>query len=314
MGCAERCRNRRRRNALATLRIGFENSRPLRQPLTRSAPATIGSTIEANFVRFDRRRGLAVLSVSGARREIFWENVQPGIIVEGTVSATNKGGLTVDIKGHRAFLPISQIEMTRVENLDPYVGKKIVCEITSVDRADEDIVLSRRNILEREAEEKRGKALTRLVEGEVLTGTITRLNQHGAFVDLGGVEGLLHTSKIRAHQNEIGGDDELHVGRQLVVEIMRVDRELQRVGLDFHRVAADTWALSIEGYEVGDEVTGWISKITAEGAWLSIDEGVEGIVPTALVDDDVHQGNIVRAAITSIDRDARRVELKPIDR
>jgi small subunit ribosomal protein S1 len=273
----------------------------------------VGTTITASFVRYDPERDLVILSVSGARKEVFWEELHPGVVLEGTVTATNRGGLTLDIKGTRAFLPISQIELTRVEDLEPYVGKKLRVEVTSFDRADQNIIVSRRVILERDAQELRGKALSRLGEGEVLKGTIVRINDFGAFIDLGGVEGLLHASKIR---QELGGMAKLEVGSTLEVEVQRVDPERERVSLDFKRVATSDWSVSIEGYEVGDEVTGWVSRLSADGAWVSIEEGIEGIIPrTLLLDlaDQPQKGAILRSRIRKIDRESRRIDLEPID-
>ena len=272
----------------------------------------IGTTLEAQFVRHDKRRDLVILSVSGARREIFWEELRPGLLVEGVVAATNKGGLSIDIKGHRAFLPISQIELHRVEDLEPYVGRKLTCEVTQIDASEQNIVLSRRNILEREAEEIRGKALERLQEGEVLTGTVTRVNQHGAFVDLGGVEGLLHTNKIHRWQKEIAGGSEPSIGQQIEVEITRIDAGLGRVGLDFHRKVADSWDETVEGWTVGDEVTGWVSRVSPEGIWVSIDEGVEGLLSSDPGSAPPAQGSVLRARIRSIDISSRRIELDPV--
>ncbi len=273
----------------------------------------IGSEIVANFVRYDNNRDLVILSVHEARKEVFWEELRPGVILEGTVTATNRGGLTLDIKGARAFLPISQIELSRVEDLEPYVGKKLRVEVTQFDRADKNLVVSRREILQRQAEEMRGMALARLHEGEVLMGTITRINDYGAFIDLGGVEGLLHASKIR---KELGQKDELEVGARLEVEVQHIDAERERIGLDFKSITTSDWHTTIEGYAAGDEVTGWVSRLDQDGAWVSIEEGVEGIITrTFLLDlaDQPQRGSIVRAKIQKIDQDRERIELRPID-
>jgi small subunit ribosomal protein S1 len=276
----------------------------------------VGSTLEASLVRYDPRRELVVLSAGAARKQVFWEDLRPGIVLEGLVTAVNKGGLTLDVKGVRAFLPISQIERQRVEDASSYVGKKLRCEVTSVDRQSENVVVSRRVVLDREAEELRGKALARLREGEVLEGTVTRLSEHGAFIDLGGVEGLLHQSKITARRNEFSEEEPLRVGKRLEVEVVRVDAERGRVGLDFRRVSADTWNVSIEGYEVGDEVTGWVTKLTPEHAVLGIAEGVEGLLARRHLvarREPLQRGNILKARITGIDLEKRSIELEPAD-
>ncbi len=276
----------------------------------------IGATVQANFERYDGDRELAVLSVRGARTEILWDTIRSGMVVEGHVTEVNKGGLTLDIKGIRAFLPISQIERERVEDASVYVGSKLHCEVTSFDRADENLIVSRRAILEREAEAMRGKALARLSEGETLKGTVIRLIDAGAIVDLGGVEGLLHASKIREHHQELGTEKTLHTGQQIQVEVIRVDRERSRVSLDFQRVAGETWNVSVDGYSTGDEATGWITKVTPEGAFVSLEEGVEGLIPRKLLLDrqePPRRGSLMRVAIVQIDRENRKIELKAIE-
>ncbi|MBN1443653.1 MAG: 30S ribosomal protein S1 [Planctomycetes bacterium] len=274
----------------------------------------IGSTLQASFVRFDAARALAVLSVRGARKEIFWDELRPGLLVEGTVTEVNKGGLTLDIRGARAFLPISQIERERVEDPSAYVGARLRCEVTSFDRADQNLVVSRRAILEREAAELRGKALARLGEGEVLKGTVVRLIDAGAIVDLGGAEGLLHSSKIRERHQELGREKSLEVGQQIEVTIVRIDRERGRVSLDFHRLAGETWSRSVEGYSAGDEATGWITNVTPDGAAVSLEEGVEGWIPRRYLLDltePPRRGSLIRVTIASIDLDEHRIELRP---
>lgn len=276
----------------------------------------VGSCLEANFVRHDAQRGLVILSGREARREILWEDLRPGVVLEGTVTETNKGGLVLDIKGLSAFLPVSQISVERVEDTSLYVGRTLRCEVTSVDRSRGDVVVSRRAILEREAEELRGQALARLSEGETLTGRVTRITEHGAFVDLGGVEGLLHISKIRQHQKEIGAGQPLKPEQQLEVEILRVDRERGRISLDIVRRAGETWKRSIEGYSVGDEATGWVTRVTAEGAYVSIDEGVQGFLPrrfTIARREKINKGAVVRTVIRKIERERQYIELEPLE-
>ncbi|MEM7231691.1 MAG: S1 RNA-binding domain-containing protein [Planctomycetota bacterium] len=274
----------------------------------------IGTRLQAQFMRYDRNREIAVLAVREARREIFWDDVQPGTVVEGRVIEVNKGGLTVNVNGNRAFMPISQIERHRVEDASTYVGTSVVCEITQVNRENRDLVVSRRVVLDRQAEEQKSVALARLSEGEVLKGTVASIKEHlGAFIDLGGVEGLLHESKIHAHYHELGEEKKLYVGQQIEVEIARLDRERERISLDFHRVAGDSWNKSVESYRVGDEATGWVTRIVEQGAYVSLDEDVEGLLPRsvfATLPEDPTRGSVLRVGITRIDVDAREIELQ----
>jgi ribosomal protein S1 len=274
----------------------------------------VGEWIEASFERFDAAKGLAVLSLGRARREVLWDEIRVGTVLEGTVSAVNKGGLTLDLKGARAFLPVSHVELTRVEDLAPYVGKRLSCEVTSFDPATRNLVVSRRRILEREAEAARSNALARLTEGEVLRGTVRRVSEHGAFIDLGGTDGLLPERRIQEHLKMKTLAAPLAEGQEVEVEVVRVDRERGRIALDLKLVDSQAWSRAIEGYSVGDVVTGWVSRRDREGAVLSIDEGLEGILPAEyfhLLDEMPRPGSILKAAIAAIDPAGRRITLKP---
>ncbi len=274
----------------------------------------VGQKIQVLFQRFDTKRELAVLATREVRREILWDELRPGMIVEGIAIEANRGGLVVDIKGVRAFLPVSQIERARVEDPAVYVGTKMRCEVTSVDRARSDLVVSRRVILDREAEVVKGKALSRLGEGEILKGTVVKVTGHGAFVDLGGVEGLLHASKIAEHHQELGTEKTLRPGQQVQVVITRVDRDRGRISLDFHQLAEDTWRQTVERYEVGDEATGWVTQVTPEGAVISVDDGVEGLIPRnhlLSLAEIPSRGSILRVVVTRIDLEKQELELKP---
>jgi ribosomal protein S1 len=273
-----------------------------------------GDKVAAEFLRHDPAKGAAVLSVKTVRHEIVWEELRPGVLVEGTVAAANKGGLTLDVKGVRAFLPISQIEIERVEDLTPYIGRKLRCEVTSIDRAARDVVVSRRPILEREAAVERASALERLRAGDVLTGTIVRMSEeHGAFIDLGGVQGLLHASKIRSRR--MGGEKEpLRVGQRLLVEVTRLDRERGRITLDFKRVETDAAGEALQDYKVGDEVTGWVARSTEAGLVISLEDGVQGLIPRealAGLPEKPLSGAILKATVTAVDTVGRRLTLRP---
>jgi small subunit ribosomal protein S1 len=272
----------------------------------------LGTVVDATFVRLDPAQGLALLSVQDVRLEIMWEELRVGMLLEGTVTGTNKGGLTLDIKKVRAFMPISQIERERVEDPASYVGRKLRCEVTSFDRATENLVVSRRAILDREAEAARAKALAQLTEGDVVMGTVVRLTDFGAFVDVGGFEGLLHKSKITEHHKEIGQEDPLHAGQRLEVEILRVDVSRGRVALGFVRRAVSSGA-SLEGFSPGDTLTGWVRNVTQAGATLSFEDGVEGMIPRRSMTDKVQEGAVLKVVITSIDAPARRIELRPAE-
>ena len=198
----------------------------------------VGSALEALVQRYDRQREVVVLSVNETLKEIFWDDLTAGSVFEGSVTDVNKGGLTVDIKGTRAFLPISQIERYRVDDASVYVGRTLTVEVISFDRENQDLVVSRRNILDREAEVVRQETIGTFSEGQVVRGTVTRVNEHGAFIDLGGVDGLLHASKIRKQLDSSGAQGTIEPGQSIEVEIAYMDPERGRIGLDLHHSAA----------------------------------------------------------------------------
>lgn len=272
-----------------------------------------GTTIQGEYVQYDAGRDVHLLSTKAVRTEVAWEELRPGMILEGVVTGTNKGGLTIDIKDMRAFMPISQIDRQRVEDLELFVGRKLRCEVTQVDRDRENLVVSRRLILDREHEAARQKAVDSVTEGTVVKGRITRLSEHGAFVDVGGVDGLLHASRIKDHFGTKDGSHPLKEGQLIEVEIARVDYDRARISLGFVAVEANSWSEVIGDYSEGDLVSGWISKETDDGLILSLDEGVEALIPKHLVDklEDANVGAIVKANIASIDSEAKRITVHP---
>ena len=270
-----------------------------------------GTPIQAEYLRFDDSKDACVLSTQTVRTEIAWEELRVGAVLSGRVTETNRGGLTLDIKGIRAFLPVSQIEIERVEDLEPYVGRTLSCAVIRFDRASEDLVVSRRQILEEEREAARASALESLEVGSVRSGTVRRLDDFGAFVDVGGVDGLLHISKIR---QALGSADALHVGQKISVVIHNVDAARGRIGLDVHHAEEDAWDESIQGYAVGEVVTGVVSRQTEAGVFLRIDEGLEAVVrPDHIAElGDSASGSIVKGRIVAIDSAERTVQVRPL--
>jgi small subunit ribosomal protein S1 len=276
-------------------------------------PPGQGDPIQGEYVQYDADREVHVLSTKSVRTEVAWEELRPGMIVEGIVSSTNKGGLTVDIKGMRAFMPISQIDRQRVEDLDPFVGRKLQCEVTKVEREQQNLVVSRRLILDREYEATRQKAIGKIEAGTTVKGRITRISEHGAFIDVGGADGLLHASRIKDHFGTKDGSHPLKEGQLLEVEIIRVDQERGRIGLAFVAVEENSWGDILGDYSEGDLVSGWISKQTADGLIVSLGEGVEALIPKHLCDkmEDSHVGSIIKGHIASIDVEAKRITVHP---
>ncbi|MGE3164424.1 MAG: S1 RNA-binding domain-containing protein [Planctomycetota bacterium] len=270
----------------------------------------LGSRIAAHFARRDDERGVLVLGVKEVQREVFWGEVREGHRFEGTVVAENRGGLTLEIRGTRAFLPISQIERNRVDDLKPYLGQRMQVEVTAVDRGKQDLVVSRRRILDAEWEEEKVRAVARIRVGDEVRGRVTRINQHGAFVDIGGVEGLVHASKLRAAQGKADSAP-VREGQDLEVRIAYVDPGAGRVGLDLRVIADDPWQHIAADYAQGDDVTGLVKRLTAEGAVITLDEGLEGWIPASAMTAAVRVGSLCQARVVRVDAGARRLELRP---
>jgi ribosomal protein S1 len=273
-----------------------------------------GSPIQAEVIRFDRDKDVYHLSVKGVRTEVAWDDLRKGMEVEGKVVEATKGGLVIDLKGVRAFLPVSHIELHRVEAMEPYLGQKLRCEIQDVDRGAHNVVLSRRAILERERSSRRQGVFDSLKEGEVRTGKVVRITEHGAFVNLGDVDGLLHTSRIREHFKGARDASPLKVGQTLEVLISRVEPERGRISLDLRQAQQNSWEETSVNYKVGDVVTGWVTKVGPEGVVLSLGEGIEGVIPSAPGSEaspDQRAGALVKGTVASIDRQTKRIVVKP---
>lgn len=267
----------------------------------------IGDRLKATFERYDSKRELGVLRVSEILREVFLNTARVGQIIEGFVDEVNRGGLVLNIKGTRAFMPMSQIDRDPVTDLSRWVGQTLKAEVTGVQHDRAEITVSRRAILEREALHDKDRALARLEEGQIIEGTVRRVNEHGAFVDVGGCDGLLHSSKI--HRN-LGGQA-LEVGQKLQVVVSRIDRDQGRVSLDVPQQETAGFSQAEQAYVVGEELTALVSRVRSEGAYLILEDGVEGFVPSAeLVADPVRPGQLLTASVKEFDRDRKLVILK----
>ena len=279
----------------------------VRTEFAEGASPAPGASIQAEFVRYDPKKEICILTVGGVRTDVAWEDLRPGHQVEGRVVEAVKGGLVLDTHGLRAFMPISQVALERVEDLAPFVGQKFTCEVQEVDRASRKVVVSRRVILERERASARKTTLASLQKGAVLSGKVVRITEHGAFVSLGAVDGLIHASQLR---QGAGGKSPLAVGQTVEVEVTMVDADRARVGLDLRRAAGEGWESTSVNYRVGDEVTGWVSRMGPEGAILALEEGLEAVIPldaAAGHPSELRQGAIVKAVITVVDTLRRRI-------
>ncbi len=276
----------------------------------------LGSEVEVFVESFDGDAGLFILNLKGAAVEVDWSSARIGMTVEARVTGTNKGGLSVDVNGIRGFLSISQIELYHVENAEQYVGQKLLCLVTKVDPEERNLVVSRRELLEKEREESREKLWTTLAEGQVFEGIVRNVKDFGAFVDIGGVDGLLHVGELSwSRVNK--AEDLIKPGQKIKVIVLRIDREKRKVSLGARQLTASPWDDVETKYPIGATVTGKVARITDFGAFVELEQAIEGLIHISelstsrvrRVADVVQLGATVEVKILSVDREQRRIGL-----
>ncbi|HET9861708.1 MAG TPA: 30S ribosomal protein S1, partial [Nocardioidaceae bacterium] len=265
------------------------------------------------------KEGRLILSKKRAQYERAWGDIEKvkaeDGVVEGTVIEVVKGGLIMDI-GLRGFLPASLVEMRRVRDLDPYIGQKIEAKIIELDKNRNNVVLSRRAWLEQTQSAVRQKFLDELQKGQIRTGVISSIVNFGAFVDLGGVDGLVHVSELSwkhiDHPNEV-----VQVGDEVTVEVLDVDMERERVTLSLKATQEDPWQHFARTHQIGQIVPGKVTKLVPFGAFVRVEEGIEGLVHISelaerhveIPEQVVQIGDAVMVKIIDIDLERRRISL-----
>src|SRR5579875_112287 len=230
-------------------------------------PPAIGTEIDVNIEGFDSANGVLLLSRKGAAVEADWSSVAVGMTVEARVTAVNKGGLSVDVNGIRGFMPISQIDLYRVDNAEQFVNQRLLCLVTEVNPEERNLVVSRRALLEKQREEQREKTWNELAEGQIREGVVRSLKDFGAFVDLGGVEGLLHVREM-SWQRVQDPASLVQPGQTIQVVVLKIDRERRKVSLGLKQLTASPWDNISTKYSIGDLVTGKVSRLTDFGAFV----------------------------------------------
>lgn len=276
----------------------------------------VGAVLEFEIDRYDKGEGLLILRRKGAAAgDVSWETLNVGQTVEGTVTAVNKGGLEIDVKGMRAFMPAGQVDLFHVPDLNQFINQKMTAEVTQVERAGKNIVLSRRNLLEKERAEQKKKLLEELAPEQIRRGTVRAVMDFGAFVDLGGVDGLLHVSELSYRRVRNPGEL-VKVGDVLDVKVMKIDREAGKISLSLKQArGVDPWTTAGERYAIGSQLTGRVTKIETFGAFIEVEEGIEGLLPISEMSnqrikhpsDICKVGDTLRLMVLSIDVVARRL-------
>jgi small subunit ribosomal protein S1 len=281
----------------------------------------VGDTVEVYVERMENRDGMSSLSREKARREEVWieleKSNEAGERVTGVIFGRVKGGFTVDLGGAVAFLPGSQVDIRPVRDIEPLMNTPQPFHVLKMDRSRGNIVVSRRSILEESRQEARGELLDNLTEGQVLEGIVKNITDYGAFVDLGGVDGLLHVTDISwkrvNHPSEV-----LTIGQTVKVQIVRYNEETQRISLGMKQLESDPWEGVGEKYVSGSRFKGRISNIADYGAFVELEDGIEGLVHISEMSwtkKNVHPGKIVSTSqeveveILEVDLEKRRISL-----
>ena len=282
---------------------------------------TVGDEVEVYVERMEDRNGQAMLSREKARREEAWAALEEAHEkqerVTGVIFGKVKGGFTVDLDGATAFLPGSQVDIRPVRDLGPLMNTPQPFQILKIDRKRGNIVVSRRAVLEESRAEARSELVSNLQEGQVLTGIVKNITDYGAFIDLGGVDGLLHVTDI-AWRRINHPSEALQVGQSVEVQVIRFNTETQRISLGMKQLMADPWETAKANFEIGSKVTGRVTNITDYGAFVELSDGVEGLVHVSEMSwtkKNVHPGKIVSTSqevevmVLDIDSAKRRISL-----
>src|SRR6266487_3109139 len=279
----------------------------------------VGDEIEALVLQKEDKEGRLILSKKRAQYERAWGTIEQkkdnDEVVEGTVIEVVKGGLILDI-GLRGFLPASLVEMRRVRDLQPYVGRTLEAKIIELDKNRNNVVLSRRAWLEQTQSEVRSEFLNKLAKGQVRTGVVSSIVNFGAFVDLGGVDGLVHVSELSwkhiDHPSEV-----VEVGQEVTVEVLDIDLDRERVSLSLKATQEDPWRQFARTHQIGQVVPGRVTKLVPFGAFVRVQDGIEGLVHISelaerhveIPEQVVQVGDELLVKVIDIDLERRRISL-----
>ena len=282
-------------------------------------PPRIGDTVEFEIERYDAANGLLLLTMEGAAQAVTdWSSVARGMVVEARVTGVNKNstGLLVEVNGIKGFMPASQIDLYRTENIAALINQRLKCVVTEVEPSERNLLVSRRALLERDREQQREQFWATIEEGQVRTGIVRGIKPFGAFVDLGGADGLIPVSEMCwgrvADPSEV-----VQIGQRVEVIVNRLDREARKIGLSLRAMVRSPWAEFAETHKVGSRLPGTVTRLTDFGAFVELAPGIEGLVHISelstqrvrRVRDILQEGQSIEVEILSIDIEARRMSL-----
>jgi small subunit ribosomal protein S1 len=295
------------------------NELSIRKSVDPAEEVELGEEVDALVLTKEDAEGRLILSKKRARFEKAWRRIEiaadSGEPVEGSVIEVVKGGLILDL-GVRGFLPASLVDIRRVHNLDEFMGQTLECKVIELNRSRNNVVLSRRAVLEEERKEVREQILGRLEPGQVVEGKISNIVDFGAFVDLDGIDGLIHISELSwSHVNH--PSEVVAIGDTVRIKVLDIDRDRQRISLGLKQTQEDPWQRVISTHRPGDVLEGAVTKVVAFGAFVEILPGVEGLVHISELADHhvenpsevVEPGSTLNVKILEIDEERRRLSL-----
>jgi small subunit ribosomal protein S1 len=312
-------------NDLAVIDVGLksEGRVPLREFAApgQKADIKVGDEVEVYVDRVENSNGEAMLSRDRARREAAWDKLESEFSenarVEGVIFGRVKGGFTVDLDGAVAFLPGSQVDIRPVRDVTPLMDIPQPFQILKMDRRRGNIVVSRRAILEETRAEQRSGLIQTLAEGQIIEGVVKNITDYGAFVDLGGIDGLLHVTDL-SYKRINHPSEMIAIGDMVRVQIIRINRDTQRISLGMKQLESDPWEGAMAKYPIGAKLSGRVTNITEYGAFVELEPGIEGLVHVSEMSwtkKNVHPGKIVSTSqeveviVLEVDIDKRRISL-----
>lgn len=276
----------------------------------------INTVVDVVILGYDRANGLLLCGRVGHAEQVDWSSVAVGKLVEARVTGVNKGGLEVVVNGIRGFLPASQLDLHRVEDLQQFVNQRLNCIVTDANPAERNLVVSRRALLEKEREEAKERLWAELAEGQVRSGVVRSIREFGAFVDLGGVDGLIHVSDISWHRVD-NPASVLQVGQTVQVKILKIDQQNRKISLGLKQLQEDPWHTLENRFPPGTLASGKITRLTDFGAFVEIEPGIEGLIHVSELahqhvrrpSDVVRAGQEVQVRVLKVDPVHKRISL-----
>lgn len=279
-------------------------------------PLEKGRRVDLVIERFDSDAGLHIAARKGASQRATWATLNKGMIVEGRITGMNKGGLEMDVQGIRAFMPASQADIAQLKDISVLLNEKVRAVVLEVDRRHKNVLVSRRRAQEQELAEARDKVLGELTVGQIRKGVVGNITEFGAFVNLGGVDGLVHISDISwGSVDKVG--DVLKPGQEVQVKVTKIDKKRDRISLSIKEALPDPWEGITDRYSVGSAAKVRVVRVTDFGAFAELEPGVDGLIPISEmswtrirnVGEAVSVGDVVDAVVIRIEPEKRRVAL-----